>query len=65
METQIKISQEFLDTLPSKDRKIIDKAIELYEQFVDAKDAKLVAKAVKEGKMKTLSSQEVYEKHGV
>ncbi len=57
--------EDFLYSLTPKDKKIVQKAISLYHDFVDFKEAMKIKKSVDSGKMKTYSADEVYKKLGL
>lgn len=51
--------QEFLYSLTPDDKKIVQKTIQLYYDFIDYQEAMKIKKAVDSGKMKTYSANEV------
>ena len=55
-------NDEFLHSLNSDDKKIVEKAIDLYYNFLDYKDTLRIKKAVENGTMKTISSNEVFKR---
>lgn len=66
MTTSLEIEkQEFLYTLTPEDKKIVQKTIQLYYDFVDYQEAMKTKKAIDDGKMKTHSADEVYQKLGL
>lgn len=57
--------QEFLYSLTPKDKKIVQKAIELYYDFMDYQEATKIKKAIDNKTMNTYQSDEVYTKLGL
>lgn len=63
MTTSLEIEkQEFLHSLTPEDKKIVQKTIQLYYDFVDYQEAMKIKKAVDSGQMKTFNADEVYQK---
>lgn len=66
MTTQLEIEQqEFLHSLTPEDKKVVQKTIQLYYDFIDYKEAIKVKKAIDNGEMKTYTAKQVYEKLGL
>lgn len=66
MATKLEIEkQEFLCSLAPEDKKIVQKTIQLYYNFMDYQEAIKIKKAVDSGEMKTYSANEAYQKLGL
>lgn len=66
MATKLEIEkQEFLCSLTPEDKKIVQKTIQLYYDFMDYQEAIKIKKAVYSGEMKTYSANEAYQKLGL
>lgn len=66
MTTTLEIErQEFLYSLTPEDKKIVQKTIQLYYDFIDYQEAMKIKKAIDSGKMKKYSSDEAYKKLGL
>ncbi|CZE50834.1 hypothetical protein [Campylobacter geochelonis] len=57
--------KDFLNTITPDEKKIVQEAIEIYDNFIDCKDAIAIKKAVHNGTMKKYSAEEVYTKLGL
>lgn len=53
-------SDEFIHSLTPKDKKIVEKAINLYNDFIDYKDALRISKAIENGTIKSTPADEVF-----
>lgn len=55
-------NDEFLSSLNNNDKKIVKKAIDLYYDFLDYKEALRINKSIENGTMKTIPADEVFKR---
>lgn len=61
MENMLEIEREdFLHTLTTSDKRIVKKAIDLYHDFIEYKDALKISKSIENGTIKTYPADEVF-----
>lgn len=55
-------NDDFLYSLTASDKRVVKKAIDLYYDFLDYKDALRISKAIDNGTMKIISADEVFKR---
>lgn len=58
-------NKEFMDSLKPKDKNVVQKALELWQDYKDLKEANRVSQAIKDGSMKTHNLADVKQRLGI